>query len=95
MLPSQPVVMPEGSEPAGSVSSVRPVPPVAMRPMRLPAVSVNQTLPSNAAVIPVGALPAAGYGYSVTAPAGSAAASPGVNARSAGTASTTTRSRID
>ena len=45
--------------------------PAPMRPIRLPPISVNQTLPSGPAVIPYGWLPAVmPVGTSVTAPVG-------------------------
>ena len=44
------------------------VPPVVIRPILLPAFSVNQRLPSGPAVICCGALAAVGMTYSVTTP---------------------------
>src|SRR5262245_27375207 len=43
-------------------------PVVVMRPMLFPSASVNHSAPSGPAVIPPGALPAVGIGYSVKVP---------------------------
>ena len=49
----------------GSGNSARPVPSGCMRPMRFPALSVNQTVPSCVRAIVVGPLPGLGSGNSV------------------------------
>ena len=61
MLPSEPSAMMRGELSGfGNGYSTRPVPSGFMRPMRLPALSVNQSVPSGAIAIVVGALPLLG-----------------------------------
>ena len=52
----------------GNGNSFSPVPSGFIRPMRFPALSVNQSVPSGASAIVVGPLPGLGSGYSVNMP---------------------------
>jgi len=69
MLPSDPIVMIRGALPAcGRSNSFRPLPSGAIRPMRLPVLSVNHSVPSGAIETVVGPLFGFGSGNSVNRP---------------------------
>ena len=69
MLPSAPSAMMRGElSSVGTSNSTRPVPSGFMRPMRLPLLCVNQTVPSGASAIVVGPLAGCGSANSVTWP---------------------------
>jgi hypothetical protein len=68
-LPSDPIVMMRGALPGcGRSNSTSRVPSCAIRPIRLPFDSVNQSMPSGAIETVVGPLLGLGSGNSVNVP---------------------------
>src|SRR5207244_6484266 len=66
IFPSGPTAMSVGWLAAVGTANSVTTPAVVIRPILLPACSVNHRLPSGPAVIPVGVLPAVGTAFSVT-----------------------------